>query len=97
MDFTSKSFLFGHEANLSIHFHVGLPAQARPKLSPYSYYLLNLNDKFCKIYWLVRKHLEANAKRQKRDFDTRIVFHSYSVGDIVYPLEVVKLMGKVLN
>ena len=92
--FTPNQLFFGREANLPIHFLVGLPAQARPEFSSYPDYVVNLNDKFCKIYELVRKHLKANAKRQKRDYDTRIVFHSYLVGDIVYLLDSSKIVGK---
>ena len=92
--FTPNQLFFGLEANLPIHFLVGLPAQARPEFSSYPDYVVNLNDKFFKTYKLVWKHLKANAKRQKRDYDTRIVFHSYSVGDIVYLLDSSKIVGK---
>ena len=35
----------------------------------------------------VRKHLEIAAERQKRDYDTRISFNTYSVGDLVYYMD----------
>ena len=56
--------------------------------------MVYLNDKLCKIYELVRKNLKTNAKRQKRDYDTRIIFHAYSVGDIVYVLDSSRIVGK---
>ena len=92
--FTPNLLFFGREVNLPIHFLVGLPAQARPEFRSYTDYVQHLNDKFCQIYELVRKHLKTNAKRQKRDYDSRIVFHSYSLGDIVYLLDSSKVIGK---
>lgn len=92
--FTPNQLFFGREHNLPIHFLVGLPAQARQEFSSYTDYVVNLNEKFCKIYELVRKKLKTNAKRQKQDYDTRIVFHSYSVGDIVYILDSSRIVGK---
>ncbi|MCG8033309.1 MAG: DDE-type integrase/transposase/recombinase [Candidatus Thiodiazotropha taylori] len=92
--FTPNLLFFGRETNLPIHFLFGLPAQARQKFSSYTDYVLNLNDKYCKIYELVRKNLKANAKRQKKDYDTRIVFHTYAIGDIVYVLDNSRVVGK---
>ena len=92
--FTPNQLFFGREINLPIHFLVGLPAQAKQEFSSYTDYVVYLNDKLCKIYELVRKNLKTNAKRQKRDYDTRIIFHAYSVGDIVYVLDSSRIVGK---
>ena len=61
--FTPNQLFFGREANLPIHFLVGLPAHARPEFASFTDYVVKLNEKFCKIYELVRRHLKVNAKR----------------------------------
>ena len=92
--FTPNQLFFGRTVNLPIHFLVGLPAPAKQEFSSYTDYVVYLNDKICKIYELVRENLKTNAKRQKRDYDTRIIFHAYSVGDIVYLLDSSRIVGK---
>ena len=37
-----------------------------------------------KIDHIVRKNLKTAAERQKRDYDSRAVEHSYVMGDVVY-------------
>lgn len=36
------------------------------------------------IYHIVQKNLKTSAERQKRDYDSRAVEHSYVKGDVVY-------------
>lgn len=92
--YSANQLMFGREVNLPIHFLMGLPVQARQDISSYTDYVIQLNNTFCKIYGLVRQNLKSNATRQKRDYDTRIAFHSYSVGDIIYILDSSRIIGK---
>ncbi|MCG8112852.1 MAG: RNase H-like domain-containing protein [Candidatus Thiodiazotropha taylori] len=92
--YSPNYLMFGRHFNLPIHFLVGLPAQSKQDVKSYTDYVVNLNEKFSNIYDLVRKNLKANAIRQKRDYDSRIAFHSYSVGDIVYILDSSRIIGK---
>ena len=91
---TLNQLFFGRVVNLPIHFLVRLPAQAKQEFSVYTDYVVHLNDKLCKISELVRKNLKTKAKRQKRDYDTKIIFHAYSVGDIVYVLDSSSIVDK---
>ena len=44
-------------------------------------YVNQLCDRMQEAHEIARKHLGASAKRQKLDYDAKLSFHKYEVGD----------------
>ena len=51
-------------------------------------YMNELKSYFAEIYAIARDKLKSLAKRQKRDYDTRLTNHKYKVGSFVYKFDV---------
>ncbi|MES9883973.1 MAG: DDE-type integrase/transposase/recombinase [Sedimenticola sp.] len=92
--YTPNQLMFGREVNLPVHFLIGVSPHRNNAENTYTDYVANLNDRMTRIYQIVRQNLKGNSERQKRDYDTRIATHNYSVGDIVYIMDSTKTVGK---
>ena len=80
--FSPNMLMFGREVNLPGDILFPFPRQEEP--SDVYEYVQNLRTKMEEIYHIARKNLKLAAERQKRDYDSRAVEHSYSQGDVVY-------------
>jgi hypothetical protein len=47
-----------------------------------------------KAHQLTRKHLKTSAFRKKENYDVRISFHTYKIGDIVWLLDETRAVGR---
>ena len=47
-------------------------------------YVEDLQSRLFNCYHLARKHLKMAAESQKKNYDTRIIEHTFQVGDLVY-------------
>jgi len=91
--FTPNMMMFGREVTLPVELSMGCVPSKNYTTSTTSY-VMELQEKLGDVYALARSSLKKNAKRQKRDYDTRISMHSYEVGDLVLCLNKRKMKGK---
>jgi transposase InsO family protein len=91
--YTPNMLMFGREFNLPVNFLVGHSCQSE-NFENYTDYVVGLNEKFSRIYSIVRENLSKSSQRQKRDYDTRISMNNYNVGDVVYCLDSSRIVGK---
>ena len=90
--FTPNMLMFGREFNLPVDFLVGCPRYSQE--SNTHDFVINLKEKFVKIYQIARSNIGRSSERQKRDYDTRISENAYKIGDLVYCLDSSKVVGK---
>lgn len=64
--YTPNMLMFGREFNLPVNFLVGHSCQSE-NFENYTDYVVGLNEKFSRIYSIVRENLNKSSQRQKRD------------------------------
>ena len=77
--------MFGREVNVSSDILFPFPRPEEP--SDVHKYVSELRDRLEECYHSARKNLRSAMERQKRDYDSRMVEHSYEKGDVVYKKE----------
>ena len=80
--YTPNMLMFGREVNLPIELLFPLPAPA--EIPDVHAYVANLKLRLEECYTRAREHLKSTSQRQKRDYDTRVLTHTYVPGDYVY-------------
>ncbi len=91
--FTPNMMMLGREVLQPVDLLLGTPEGQRPISTP-APYLQRLVDRLRHIHNMARSHLRTTQVRQKRDYDLRLVEHSYEVGDLVYKLNSATLVGQ---
>ena len=61
--------------------------------SNYGDYAQSLRNRMLKAHEVARKHLERRSKRSKEIYDSKMSFHQYNIGDIVWCLHETKKVG----
>ena len=79
--FTPNNLMLGRE--VTIPSDLLFPYHAAEELNPVEY-VLDMQQRLTDCYHRARQHLNSASKSQKKNYDTRVVEHSYRVGDIVY-------------
>ena len=98
-DATSYSpnyLMFGREVHMPVEILLGCSPensdednQRKP-----SEYVADLKERLNAVYAHVREHLEKYGQRQKLDYDSRLLSHTYAVGDLVYFLDTTRVVGR---
>jgi len=91
--FTPNMMMFGREVTLPVEISMGC-VPSKDFSSCTVDYVVDLQAKLSKVYELARTSLKKNAKRQKRDYDTRLSTQVYQEGDLVLCLNKAKTKGK---
>ena len=77
---STSSMLFGHEIQLPIDLLLGEPPkEVSPSISS-SFYVVELKNVLSRIHDLAREKMIEASDRQKRSYDLRKNFKSYSIG-----------------
>ena len=79
--FTPNYLMLGREVTLPSD--LLFPYHAAEELNPVEY-VQDMQKRLTDCYHRARQHLKSASKSQKKIYDTRVVEHSYSIGDIVY-------------
>ena len=85
--------MLSREINLPIDMVLGLPPKSVDDNTP-NEYVQELQKTMSEVFQLARQHLQETGQRQKRDHDTRITCHNYKPGDLVYPRDSTRKLGK---
>ena len=81
--FTANKLMLGRETTQPIHLLLGLPntsAQSRE----HDPWVLELAENLKTVHRYARQSLKAAQMRQKRDYDMRVLEHSYNIGDLIF-------------
>ncbi|CAC5401380.1 unnamed protein product [Mytilus coruscus] len=84
--FTANKLLLGRETTQPIHLLLGLPANT-PKDQEGDPWVIELAKNFSRIHHFARQNLKVAQLRQRRDYDMRILEHTYHIGDLVFLLD----------
>ena len=83
--YTPNMLMFGREVNMPNDILFPFPRPEKP--SDVHEYVSELRDRLEECHHSARKNLRSAMERQKRDYDSRLVEHSYEKGDVVYKKE----------
>ena len=81
--FTVNKWMLNRETTQPIHLLLGLPntsAQSRD----HDPWILELAENLKTVHRYARQSLKAAQMRQKRDYDMRMLEHSYNIGDLIF-------------
>ena len=82
---TPNMLMLGREVRFPAEIIYGSATeQGDSRITNYGDYVNQLCDRMQEAHEIVRKHLGASAKRQKQDYDAKLSFHKYEVGDCVW-------------
>ena len=87
--------MLGREVTLPVQLVFGGPPRTNNSASVNeSEYVIGLKDRMDRAFAIVQENLRKVARRQKKDYDTRISMRMYDVGDLVYFLDSTRKIGK---
>ena len=89
--FTPNKLMLGREVNIpaDLMFPADLPTVANP-----DEYIQELENATLSAHKAARDNLKTAQMRMKRDYDLKILEHTYAVGDVVYVLDTAVVKGK---
>ena len=79
--FTPNCVMFGRENRMPADLLFGSPVA---KETTYGDHINRVKQNICTTYALVSKHLQKAAIRQEENYNLRVAFHPYKIGDLVY-------------
>ena len=88
-----SSMHFGHEIQLPIDLLLGEPPKEVSSSISSSSYVVELKDVLSRIHDLAREKMIEASDRQKRSYDLRKNFKSYSIGDSVFLFDPARRKG----
>ena len=90
--FTPNFIMLGREVNHPINLRFGLVSTSH-KGDSEADYVGSLCDKMQQIQEIVRENLSKTIEKQKKDYDSRLAFNTYNVGDVVYMFDSSRKIG----
>ena len=81
--FTPNRMMLGREVMEPVDLMLGLKDQSLRKDSPVEY-VQRLEQRLKSAHTLAKEHLLSAQRRQKKDYDLKVLERKYSVGDLVY-------------
>ena len=90
---TPNLLILGREVRLPIEVMYETSTSSGEPVSTYCQYVASLQSKMQKAHNLARTHLNKNVSRQKDIYDSKLVFHPYAKGDVVWYLNEARIEG----
>ena len=81
--FTANKLILGRETTQPIHLLLGLPNTSAQRRE-HDPWILELAENLKTVHRYARQSLKAAQMRQKRDYDMRMLEHSYNIGDLIF-------------
>jgi transposase InsO family protein len=81
--FTANKLMLGRETTQPIHLLLGLPNTSAQRRE-HDPWILELAENLKTVHRYARQSLKAAQMRQKRDYDMRMLEHSYNIGDLIF-------------
>ncbi len=81
--FTPNRLMLGREVLQPVDLLLGLTETQLQRYEPYQW-VQHLAKEASRAHHIARENLDASQLRQKRDYDLRLLEHTYEVGDLVY-------------
>ena len=91
--YTPNQLMLGRETIQPIQLMLGIPQNGQEVEQP-STWVTKLVRNMQKIHEFARRNLRTSQKRQKRDYDLRIVQRKYDPGDLVYKSDMTTKIGQ---
>jgi len=89
--FTPNMVMLGREVNQPSMLKFGIISDGNNDNE--SSYVQRLYDNMFKVHEIVRENLSKSIQRQKNDYDSRLAYKAYNVGDLVYFLDISRKVG----
>lgn len=90
---TPNMLTMGHEIRLPANIIFGHENINQENASSYCDYVAALQEKMMRAHDIARKYLGRSSKRSKELYDSKLSFHKYKVGDIVWCLKEARKVG----
>ena len=91
--YSPNALMLGRETHTPLTLLLGSNADNGPDVSSYGDYACELKENLSLMYDLVRENLGKTGNRQKRNYDVKVAYNNYKVGDLVYFRDDTKTRG----